>query len=608
MSWYDGIGAGLGGVVDMFTGAPSGSTAAAGGAVATGAQNMYNNTDFGKATGLAPFMKMLGMGSTPPAAVPEDRMATPLEMQDLASGHMPAAGGSTYYSNKVTGTQESKSQNYFGKTVTNDDGTKTTQGGFNLPSVQNWDATGRSYGNRQSDIDARVGPDGKAVKPITVGAPEIYQPDLSKIPRTVEGQKTSESGAGHFAEHAYGSHLDWDDAKSGFSGSTKFNPGTGKGSTSIYSTGYQAGVEEKEGYRAVAISDDKLSKASAEAGMVANAGLSGSVGLDTKNGLYATGGIGAKAGLYANADANTKTESVKIGGQDYDAGIGVHGDTFLGAKAGASGTLGLGPDFIGAKGNIGAFAGAEAAGDIHGNLGPLAGKLGASGMVGAGIGADGDISFKDGKFHIGGKLFACLGYGGSLSADATIDFGKIAKSLGPLGEGAMDLVGGGIMGGVNMLGGALHGGYDVAKGLVNGVGDVAGGIGAGIGDVAGGIGRGAADIGGGIMHGLGDIGSGIGAGVSDLAHGNILAGLGDIGGGLLHGAGDMASGVGHGIYDVGSGLVHGVGDVASGIGHGIADVGSGIVHGVGDVAGGIASGASAIAGGIGSAVGHVLSW
>ena len=593
MSWYDSIGAGLGGVVDMFTGMPSGSTAAAGGAVATGAHNMYDNTDFGKATGLAPYMKMLGIGSTPPVAAPEDRMATPIEMADLAAGHIPVAGGSTKYSNSVSGTHETTSQNYFGKEVTNADGTKTTQGGFNLPSTQQWDATGRSYGNRQSDIDAREGGE-KAIK---VAAPEIYQPDLSKIPRVVEGQKSDESGAGHFAEHAYGSHLDWDDGKTGFSGSTKFNPGTGKGSTSIYSTGYQAGVEEKEGYRAVAISDDKLSKASAEAGMVANAGLSGSIGLDTENGLYATGGIGAKSGLYANADADTKTSAVKIGGVDYDAGIGAHAETFLGAKAGASGTLGIGPDFIGAKGNIGAFAGAEAAGDIHGNLGPLAGKLGASGMVGAGIGADGDISFKDGKFHIGGKLFACLGYGGSLSADATIDFGSIAKSLGPLGTGAMDVLGGGIMGGIDMLGGAVHGAYDTAKGLVNGVGDVAGGIG-----------RGAADVGGGIMDGLGDIGSGIGAGVSDLAHGNILAGLGDIGGGLLHGAGDMASGVGHGIYDVGSGLVHGVGDVASGIGHGIYDVGSGIVSGVGDVAGGIANGASAVASGIGSAVSSVLSW
>src|SRR5262249_46480217 len=143
---------------------------------------------------------------------------------------------------------------------------------------------------------------------VKIGAPDVWQPDLKSIPRTVEGLGAKDDGAGHFAEHAYGSHLDWTDpAKSGWSGATKFNPGTGKGSTSIYSTGSQAGVEEKEGYRARAshkFDGGGSAVASAEGGMVANAGLSGSVGLDTKNGAFATGGIGAKAGLYGQADAD----------------------------------------------------------------------------------------------------------------------------------------------------------------------------------------------------------------------------------------------------------------------------------------------------------------
>ena len=568
MSWYDGIGTGLGHLMNMWSGAPAGNPAPAAKPPVAPVGPGAHDFDFGKATGLEPFMKMLGIGSHAEPA-PEERMATPREMADARAGHLPVAGGPTSYSNAVTGQQETKWQNYFGTTVrdadgkpvTNPDGTTKTQGGFNLPSYQNWDAAGRSYGNRQSDIDARD--ESKTDKQIKVAAPEIYQPDLSKIPRKVEGQTTDTVGAGHFAEHAYGSHLDWDDG-TGWSGKTKVDPGTGKGSTSIYSTGYQAGVEEKEGYRAVAFNSDKRYSASAEAGMVANAGLSGSIGLDTEKGLYATGGIGAKSGLYAQADADAKSHSVKIGGQDYDAGIGVHGDTFLGAKAGASGTLGIGPEFIGAKGNIGAFVGGEAAGDIHGNLGPLGGKLGASGMVGAGIGADGDISYKDGKFHIGGKLFACLGYGGSLSGDLTVDFGKIAKTLGPVGSGIMDIAGGQIMGAANVIGGGIGGAIDVGQGLYRGIGDVAGGIGEGIGDVA----------------------SGIGNGFSNFAEGDVLSGLGDIGGGLAHGVGDVASGVGHGIYDVGAGLVSGVGSVA----------------------GGIANGASAVAGGIGSAIGGVLSW
>ncbi|MGN6110936.1 MAG: hypothetical protein ACTHU0_37895, partial [Kofleriaceae bacterium] len=468
--WYDGLGTGIGSLVDMFTGAAPGSThagaKAAAAPVAAEGKHVADNTNFGKATGLAPFMKMLGIGQEPAKATPEDRMATPSELADAKAGKVATAGGSDRYSADVKGNKDSKG---FAK-VTTADG---KSGGYTMPSIQNWDARGKSYGNRQSDIDARD-------KGVKVGAPEIYQPDLSKIPRVVTGQKSDERGAGHFREDAYGSHLDGykadgtvDDGWSGISGKTKFDPASGKGSTSLYSRGYQAGVEKKEGYRAVAFSDDKRHSASAEAGLVANAGLSGSVGADTKNGLYATGGIGAKAGAYAQGDANTKTGKVNVGGQQFDAGIGAHGDVFVGAKAGASGTVGLGPDFVGAKGSIGAFAGAEAAGDIHGNLGPVGAKLGGSVMAGAGIGADGDISFKDGKFHMGGKLFAALGYGGSISGDVTVDFAKAGKALYGLGQGAVE----GISNGASYLGnGIADGASYLGSGIASGASYVGNGI------------------------------------------------------------------------------------------------------------------------------------
>lgn len=475
-----------GSLVDMFTGTPQGASAtgarAAGSAIANSgagqeAKHVAGNTDFGKATGLSPWMKMLGMGG--PEAPPQDRMATPSEMRDLKAGKAPATPGGSlsdirngrgfYGSGEgggVTGQRETKG---FEK-KTNADG---TSGGYQLPSTQQWSAVGRSGGNRKSDIEARD-------KPVKVGAPSVWQPNLSKIPRTVTGQrdrgdKKATSGAGAFHESAYGSHTD----KEGSWGSMTFNPADGTGGTSIYSRGYQAGVEEKGGYRALAISDDKRHSAQAEAGYVANAGLSGSYGLDTKNGAYATGGVGAKAGLYAQADADTKTDSVKIGGQDYDAGIGVHGDAFVGAKAGASGTVGLGPDFVGAKGNIGAFVGAEAAGDVHANLGPVGGKLGGSVMAGAGIGADGDISYKDGKFHIGGKMFAALGYGGSVSADMTVDVGKIAKTAGSLASDAYDYVAD------SPVGQAASDAYDYVADSP--VGDALSSAGEGISDAAGAV-------------------------------------------------------------------------------------------------------------------------
>src|SRR5262249_60299738 len=83
MSWYDTIGSGLGHLIDMWTGTPSGTTGAGANAamaspVAQGVRNAYDNTDFGKATGLGPFMKLLGIGgASTPAPPPPTPLATP---------------------------------------------------------------------------------------------------------------------------------------------------------------------------------------------------------------------------------------------------------------------------------------------------------------------------------------------------------------------------------------------------------------------------------------------------------------------------------------------------------------------------------------------------
>ncbi len=479
MSWFDGLGSGIGSLVDMFAGAPAGTTSAGASAAAGHVAGSGAAQKAGALTGLTPYMSLLGM--TPAAAPAEDRMIKPSEAADLAAGRGPAtAGGSTSYSGAMVNTKEG---NGFEK-ITNADG---SHGGFKLPSYANWGGTGTSGGNRQSDIDARD----EAVK---IAAPEIYQPDLSKLDVTTVGQKSisqagkgeNVTGAGRFTDTAWGSHTD--DAAWGVK--TTVGP-DGKGSTSFGGGGYQAGGIYRDGYRAVAMSDDKRYTADAEAGIVAQGGVSGSYGLDTKNGAFATGGIGGKIGAYGQANADAKTESVKIGGVDYDAGIGAHGEVFAGAKAGAGGTVGIGPDFVGAKGNIGAFIGAEAAGDIHGNLGPLAGKVGASGMVGAGIGADGDISYKDGKFHMGGKLFAALGYGGSLSGDVTVDVGAIGKSLYNGASTVADYAGKGL----STAGDYASKGLSAAGGAIcDGASAVGGAISSGAGAVGGAISSGASSL------------------------------------------------------------------------------------------------------------------
>ncbi len=497
----------------------------------------------------------------------------------------------------------------------------------------NWDSLGGGFwGNRAAD-NPTTDDKGNTVAPKSStfnGPPKVGQVDFSKLPTTYydgEGTKLGKDEAakysGRFSSEAYGT---WStDEKDIWGPKYKYDAMGGKSSLDLGGWSGVAGIERKEGWKGYAesVGDYGTAVAKGEAGAVANAGADAYWKMNS-SGFNAGADASAKAGLYAQGDADLKSKGLHIEGVDKDltAGIGVHGDTFVGAKLGAGGQIGVGPEFVGAKGNIGGFVGAEGAVDVHGNLGPLGGKLGASGMAGLGAGAEGDISYKDGKFHIGGKLFAALGYGGSLSGDVTIDVKQAyqmaeagAKYLGPAG----DVLLGGLRAGGDLALGAGKGLADVVGGTVHGIGDVAHGIGAGVSDVAGGIYHGVGEAGSGILSGVGDVASGFGAGFHDLARGDVLGAIGDVGSGIGHGlydagsgvlsgAGTLVSGIGHGIYDVGSGLVHGVGDVASGIGHGIYDVGSGIVAGVGDVASGIGSGVSHAASAVGSAIGSVLSW
>ena len=456
-----------------------------------------------KATGLSSWAKMLGLSRGEPTPPPEDRMAKPSELADLEAGIAPPLpGGDRYFSGTVEGNNDRHGLER------NKDGT------YKAPTIQSWDATGKTYGNRQGDIDARDGAKAK------VGAPEIYQPDLSKIPRHTEGQhglqdlakinaplpdgtvpKHNITGAGAFTSTAWGTNVD----PFTTGAVTTTNPLTGQGVTSFASGGAQAGGEFKTGYRAVAHSDDMRHTAQAEAGLVASGGASYGLGLNTQSGFHATAGVGGKAGAYAVGDANTKTGAVNVGGIDYDAGVGVHGEAFLGAKAGAGGAIGLGPDFVGAKGSAGAFIGAEAAGDIHGHLGPVGGRVGGSVMAGAGAGIDGDISYKDGKFHMGGKMFAALGYGGSLGGDITIDVGKIGASAANLLDSGMGLaqnagqsmregaiqLGGHIANGANAAGTAISNGVDAAGDAIS---DGASAVGRGVSNAGNAIYNGAADL------------------------------------------------------------------------------------------------------------------
>ena len=486
MGWFDNIKQGAGKVADWFGSAGGGkgqqqAPAAPAPAAPAAKQEPAKEQGWGdswwaKATGLAPWAKALGAGQTP---ADPSKAAAPK-----------ATGGGAANKKGYEGGWQKKKEGF---------GRDTEKGGFKTPEYQKWKAApwSKTYGNRESDHE--LDKDGnKIAKNKAEGAPKVWQPTLDKIgnsdpnkpgydPRSTgynnrsgvldkgdaesqvdkTGQAYSDSGS--FRSSKYGSYSGktgllsekYDEKTGGMVNDPqgKFTVGhNGKGSMGIAGWEGQWGAEEKGGWRSTGVSADKLTQHQVEAGWVASGGASGSYGLDTAKGAYAQGGVGGKVGAYAQGDWDTKTNNVKVGGVDYNAGIGVHGDAFVGAKAGASGEIGLGPDFIGAKGDIGAFAGAELQGDVHGNLGPLGAKAGGSLMAGAGIGAEGELSYKDGKIHVGGKLFAALGYGGSLSADLTIDVGAMGRTIGnagaALGEGAANLGSAALSVGGDILSGA----------------------------------------------------------------------------------------------------------------------------------------------------------
>ena len=497
MGWFDNIKQGAGKVADWMGGGGKGQQAPAAAAPAAPAAKQepakeqgWGDSWWAKATGLSPWAKALGAGQTPAdpkaAAKPTSgpgSAGTSGGKGVVQSGKDLFNGKGNFQKKEGEGTWKDPKKQGFGR---------DEKGGFKAPEYQKWKAApwSKSYGNRESDHE--VDKDGKKVDKTKIdGAPKVWQPSLDKIgndkdPRSsgyhdksgvltrddakeqVEKSGQAYSQSGSFSSTKYGSYsggtglasqeVDPKTGKLVDKADNKFTVGhNGKGSMGIAGWEGQWGAEAKTGWRSTGVSADGNTTHQAEAGLVASGGASGSYGLDTAKGAYAQGGVGGKVGAYAQADWDTQG---KIAGMDAKAGV--HGDAFLGAKAGASGEIGLGPDFIGAKGDIGAFVGAELQGDVHGSLGPVGAKAGGSLMAGAGIGAEGDLSYKDGKFHVGGKMFAALGYGGALSADITIDVGAIGRGISDAGSAIAS-------GAANLGNAALSVGGDILSGAGNAV-------------------------------------------------------------------------------------------------------------------------------------------
>ena len=153
----------------------------------------------------------------------------------------------------------------------------------------------------------------------------------------------------------------------------------------------------------------------------------------SSDGAEVSGNAAAKAGISASGSA--ELESAKVLGQT--AGVGAKANGFAGARVGAGGKVAITREFVGAKGQIGGFAGAEASGELHGHVGPVGGKVTASGQAGIGASLDGEISYDHGKLKLSGRAALALGLGGSVGASVELDIGAALKMGGAVAAAAV---------------------------------------------------------------------------------------------------------------------------------------------------------------------------
>lgn len=289
---------------------------------------------------------------------------------------------------------------------------------------------GTGAGNRTDDTLQPSNPhdpnSAKSVKNATTALPKVAQPDLSVL---VPEEQKQQQGVYRESSGGFKSKVSpWAWNPKGTYDTDKMAEGKAP-VVNFGSASATWGATEKVGVRGQVGVDnqDHTALAKGDAWAKAEFGADGKATVGT-DGAYLSGNVGGNAGVGVSGDADL-AKKWNVAGVDnpVTAGVGVHGDAWAGVRAGAGARAGIGPDFTGVEGKIGGMAGVEANADVHGNLGPLAGKLGVSGYAGAGFEASGGITFEGGKLKIGGKLSAALGYGAGVSGEVTIDFKQAAQ-------------------------------------------------------------------------------------------------------------------------------------------------------------------------------------
>lgn len=137
------------------------------------------------------------------------------------------------------------------------------------------------------------------------------------------------------------------------------------------------------------------------------------------------GTSGYNLAAQARANAYLFQGSVEGSGHWGIAEAGGSGKGYVGAEAGAQGTLGLDGVKVGAD----AFAGAKASGEAHADIGGVSQGVTGEAWAGAGAEANAQAGFDDGKLKVGGELGLGLGVGGKVGFEATVDPGEVKDTL-----------------------------------------------------------------------------------------------------------------------------------------------------------------------------------
>lgn len=162
------------------------------------------------------------------------------------------------------------------------------------------------------------------------------------------------------------------------------------------------------------------------------------------NGLDATATIRAGAKVEVEATGHAQTQSVTIGGVDFNAAADARVRASAEAVAEATGHVQFtrNPPTAIAEGTAGASAVAKVEGEIKLSAGPFSVTGSAYASAGAEARATGIIGYQDGKLKIGGSAGAALGLGAGAGVTVEIDVAQIGEAA----KGLADVDGDGQLG------------------------------------------------------------------------------------------------------------------------------------------------------------------